>query len=77
MCINIISHTGRDMALFAHDYCRNFKLRQLFVERNTNAHSDVLLELCMVKSGTLCIDGFDLRRSCNINNSHCHDVASI
>ena len=54
------SHTGRVMALFAHDYCRNFKLRQLFVERNTNAHSDVLLELCMVKSGTFCIDGFDL-----------------
>jgi hypothetical protein len=54
------SHTGRVMALFAHNYCRNFKLRQLFFERNMNAHSNLLLELCMVKSGALHIDGFDL-----------------
>ena len=54
------SHTERVKALFAHDYRRNFKLRQLFVERNTNAHSYKLPEVCVIKSGVLRIDGFDL-----------------
>ena len=54
------SHTERVKALFAHDYRRKFELRQLFVERNTNALSNILLELCVVKPGVLRIDGFDL-----------------